>query len=73
VDREREIVLRGLEKAAEFARTYRFEMTEDYLRLIAHVEALPVNQHGADKSGRWLGGRRNWSSIVRAGRSDRSP
>lgn len=50
-----ERVLRGLEKAKEFARTYRFEMTDDYRALIARVEAMPRNQSGADRSGRWLG------------------
>jgi hypothetical protein len=45
--------LRGLDEAAEFARTYRFELTDDYLALIARVEALPQNQPGADKSGVW--------------------
>jgi hypothetical protein len=48
-------VLRGLEQAKEFARTYRFEMTEDYRALIERVEAMPRNQPGVDKSGRWLG------------------
>jgi hypothetical protein len=37
-------VLRGLERAQEFARTYRFEMTDDYRALIAHVEGMPRNQ-----------------------------
>jgi hypothetical protein len=46
-------VLRGLEEAQEFARTYRFEMTDDYRALIARVEAMPCNQPGANKSGRW--------------------
>lgn len=32
---ELERVLRGLREAAEFAKTYRFEMTEEYLALIA--------------------------------------
>ena len=50
-----ERVLRGLEEAKEFARTYRFEMTDDYRALIARVEAMPRNQSGADKSGRWIG------------------
>lgn len=54
-----EDALRGLEEAAEFAKSYRFEMTEDYLALIARVEAMPQNQTGADKSGRWLGRRRS--------------
>lgn len=53
MDPELERVLRGMEEAAEFAKTYRFEMTEDYLELIARVEALPQNQEGADKSWVW--------------------
>ena len=55
MDPELERVLRGFEEAAEFAKTYRFELTDDYLALVAKVEALPRNQSGADKSGRWLG------------------
>jgi hypothetical protein len=55
--RDLESVLRRLEEAAEFARTYRFEMTDDYRRLIARVEAMPRNQSGANRSGRWIGGR----------------
>lgn len=55
MDAELERALRGLENAAEFARHYRFEMTPDYVALIERVEALPRNQNGADKSGRWLG------------------
>lgn len=43
-------VLRGLEAEREFASSYRFEMTDDYLSLLAQVEALPGNQPGADKS-----------------------
>jgi hypothetical protein len=50
-----ERVLRGLEAAKEFARTYRFEMTDDYRALIARVEAMPRNQSGADKSTASLG------------------
>lgn len=50
-------VLRGFEVAREFARTYRFEMTDEYRALIERVEAMPRNQSGADKSGRWLGSR----------------
>ena len=57
MDPELERALRGLEEAAEFAKTYRFEMTDDYLALIARVEAMPQNQSGADKSGRWRGSR----------------
>ena len=48
-------VLRGLDEAVEFAKSYRFEMTEDYLALIAQVEAMPRNQSGADKSHVWRG------------------
>ena len=55
MDPELERVLRMLDEAAEWARTYRFEMTEDYLALIERVEAMPRNQSGADKSGRWRG------------------
>ena len=52
---ELDAVLRGLDEAREFARTYRFEMTDEYRALIARVESLPRNQPGSDKSGRWLG------------------
>jgi hypothetical protein len=55
MDPELERVLRGLEEAAEWAKTFRFEMTEDYIRLIERVEAMPRNQSGADKSGPWVG------------------
>ena len=68
-DRERlERVLRGLEKAREFAESFHFEMTDEYRELIARVEALPQNQSGADKSGRWLGSladHRSWFTNVR--------
>ena len=30
-------------------------MTDEYRAMIAHVEAMPQNQSGADKSGRWVG------------------
>jgi hypothetical protein len=52
-----ERLLRGLEDAQEFARTYRFEITDEYRDLIARVEAMPRNQSGANKSGAWLGSR----------------
>jgi excinuclease UvrABC nuclease subunit len=55
MDGELERVLQKLEEAKEFARTYRFEMTADYRALIEQVEAMPRNQAGADKSGRWIG------------------
>ncbi|OFW13830.1 MAG: hypothetical protein A3F70_00570 [Acidobacteria bacterium RIFCSPLOWO2_12_FULL_67_14] len=48
-----ERVLKGLDEAAAFARTYRFEMTDEYRALIARVEALPANRPGADKSWVW--------------------
>ena len=50
-----ERVLRGLEEAKEFARTDRFEMTDDYRTPIERVESMPRNQSGADRSGRWIG------------------
>lgn len=53
MDQELERVLKGLEAAAEFAKTYRFEMTDDYVALLEKVEAMPRNQSGADKSPVW--------------------
>ena len=41
--------------ASEQAAQIRIELTDYYLALIDCVEALPQNQPGADKSGRWLG------------------
>lgn len=73
MDRELKQALEGFEVAAEFAKTYRFEMTEDYLELIARVEALPRNQSGSDKSGRWLGSRSYWDWIKRGRFVDREP
>jgi hypothetical protein len=61
-------VLRGLEEAKEFARTYRFEMTDDYRALIERVEAMPRNQSGADRSGAWVGSyadAKAWLSLVK--------
>ena len=55
MDAELERALRALDDAAEFAKSYRFEMTEDYLALLARVEAMPSNQSGADKSHVWRG------------------
>ncbi len=49
--------LRALEEATELAKGIRVDLTDDHLRLIAAVEALPENQSGAQKSGRWLGSR----------------
>ena len=62
-----ERVRRGFEKAQEFARTYRFEMTDRYRALIERVEAMPRNQSGADKSGPWIGSypdAKVWLSLV---------
>ena len=50
--------LRALRAATEAAALVRIELTDEYLALIAQVEALPQNQVGADKSGRWRGDRR---------------
>ena len=50
-----EDALRMLRDASEQAAQIRIELTDDYLALIAQVEAMPQNQAGADKSGRWLG------------------
>jgi hypothetical protein len=47
---ELEAVLRGLDTAVERAHRYRFELTQEYLALVARIEALPENQPGADKS-----------------------
>ncbi len=60
---ELEKALRGLDDAAEFARTYRFEISAEYVALIAQVECLPQNQPGADKSGRWRGSRADAMSL----------
>jgi hypothetical protein len=66
-----ERVLRGFEKAQEFARTYRFEMTGGYRLLIERVEAMPRNRSGADKSGPWIGScadAKAWLSLVKPAR-----
>ena len=63
-----ERVLHGFEKAREFARTYRFEITDLYRALIERVEAMPRNQSGADKSGPWIGSysdAKAWLSLVK--------
>ncbi len=52
--------LRALQEASELAADIRVELTNRYVRLIEAVEALPENQPGADKSGRWRGGRSYW-------------
>lgn len=45
--------LRILAEATEIAKSIRIELTDDYLDLIARVEAMPRNQSGADKSDVW--------------------
>lgn len=45
--------LRALREATELAKDIRIDLTDEYLRLIAAVEAMPRNQPGADKSGVW--------------------
>jgi hypothetical protein len=55
MDADLERVLRGMGEAAAFARSYRFELTNDYLALIEQVEALPENLPGSVKSSRWRG------------------
>ena len=42
--------LRALAEATELARYIRVDLTDEYLELIALVEAFPQNQSGADKS-----------------------
>lgn len=51
--------LRALRESSELAKDIRIELTDEYLRLIAIVEAMPQNQSGAPKSSRWLGDRRS--------------
>jgi hypothetical protein len=53
MNRDVERALRALDEATEFAKTYRFELSDDYLSLIEAVEAMPQNQSGCDKTGIW--------------------
>lgn len=62
--RKLDVVLRGLDEACAFAKSFRFEMSDEYRALIAQVEALPRNQPGADKSGRWLGSRAGQRALL---------
>jgi len=57
---------RLFEEAQAFARTYRFEMTDEYRALIERVEAMPQNQPGADKSGPWRGSAADHRAFVDA-------
>ena len=52
--------LRILREAAEQAAQIRVELTDDYLALIAQVEAMPQNHAGADKS--WVARLLAWST-----------
>jgi hypothetical protein len=45
--------LRALAEASELAKSIKIELTDDYLSLIARVEAMPRNQNGVDKSYVW--------------------
>ena len=62
VNRELDEVLRGLEEAVKFAQSYRFDLDDVFLALIARVESLPENQTGARKSSRWIGSRAAWQA-----------
>lgn len=70
MDPELESVLKSLEEASQFAATYHFDLTDDYLALVEAVEAMPGNQPGQDKSGRWLGSRTDARALL--GRVERS-
>jgi hypothetical protein len=52
--------LRILREAAEQAAQVRVELTDDYVALIAQVEAMRENQPGADKS--WVARLLGWSA-----------
>ena len=45
--------MRILAEATELAKSIRIDLTDDYLQLIAQVEAMPRNQNRADKSYVW--------------------
>lgn len=49
-----------LRDASEQAAQIRIELTDDYLALIAQVEAMPQNHAGADKS--WVARLLDWST-----------
>lgn len=68
-----EDALKALREATELAREIRIELTDEYLRHIAVVEALPENQPGARKSSRWLGSPRYWDSLRRGRFASRRP
>jgi hypothetical protein len=58
-------VLRALDENIELAKSIRVDITDEYLELIARVEALPQNQSGAEKSGHWWGSRAYWDFVRR--------
>ena len=58
--------LRILREATEQAAQIRIEMTDDYLALIARIEALAENQPGANKVDHWEGTRRYLDFFRRA-------
>ena len=58
--------LRILREAAEQAKELRIELTDDYLAMIAYLEALPENQAGAHKVDPWRGMRLYIESFGRA-------
>lgn len=51
MDPELERVLGMLDDAVAAAKTYRFDLSDDYLSLIDTVEAMSQNRSGSDKSG----------------------
>jgi len=55
--------LRALQEASDLATEIRVELTDEYRRLIEAVEALPENQAGADKGGRWRGAWSYWRFV----------
>ena len=57
MDADLDDLLRRLRETADAAKHLRIELTEEYLRMIEHVESLPENQSGADKGSRWIGSR----------------
>jgi hypothetical protein len=65
--------LNALHAAVEFAKDYRFEMTDDYYTLLGRVEAMPQNRPGSDKSGIWQGLRRYRESFTHARSAPRRP
>jgi hypothetical protein len=65
--------LRALDQASAFAASYRFDLTPDYLALIATVEALPGNRALTDKSHVWHGERAFRDFFAKARRAPLDP